>query len=66
MLHGRIKWYDESKGYGLIVPEQGDKEVIFQKAVLQGFAVVPATDDPVTYEPVDPRRGTEAAKVHPA
>lgn len=66
MPEGKIKWYDETKGYGLIAPDQGDKDVIFQKSTLHGFAQPPSAGDRVQFEPIDPRRGTQAAKVQPA
>lgn len=26
---GRVKWFDEAKGYGFIVPENGGKDIFF-------------------------------------
>lgn len=65
MHQGTIKWYDETKGYGVIVPDKGDKDVVFRSEALQGFAMLPAAGDRVAYTPVDPRRGTQAESVRP-
>jgi CspA family cold shock protein len=65
MPEGKIEWYDESRGYGLISPDKGDKDVVFRKDALLGFSLTPAAGDRVVYELVDPRRGTEAAAVRP-
>ena len=27
MAQGRVKWFDLAKGYGFIVPDEGDKDV---------------------------------------
>ena len=66
MPEGTIKWYDDNKGYGLIAPDKGDKDVIFRKNAVGGFTETPAAGQRVTYDSIDPRRGTEAVEVRPA
>lgn len=66
MPEGVIKWFDSSKGYGLILPDNGGKDVIVKAAALVGFDTPPSAGVRVRYELIDPRRGTEAALVRPA
>lgn len=66
MAHGTIKWFDVNRGYGVIVPDKGDKDVIFRKDALRNFADAPAAGNRVLYDLIDPRRGTEAVTVSPA
>jgi cold shock protein len=42
-LSGRVKWFDASKGYGFIVPDQGGPDVLLHVTVLRkdGFQVAP-------------------------
>lgn len=33
---GKVKWFDEKKGYGFIVPENGGKDIFFHYSVIKG------------------------------
>jgi len=35
METGRVKWFKNDKGYGMIVPDNGGRDVIFHKASIQ-------------------------------
>lgn len=49
-LTGTIKWYNEEKGFGFIVPGNGDKDVYFKgNAIIDGSTSF-NEEDPVTYE----------------
>lgn len=33
---GKVKWFDEKKGYGFIIPENGGKDIFFHYSVIKG------------------------------
>jgi cold shock protein len=65
-LHGRIKWFDLTKGYGFIAPDAGD-EIFFHRSG------VPLTEDgnlppleeeqEVLFEVMDTPKGAQAIQV---
>ncbi|MCL7451611.1 MAG: cold shock domain-containing protein [Anaerolineae bacterium] len=65
-LHGRIKWFDLTKGYGFIAPDAGD-EIFFHRSG------VPLTEDgnlppleeeqEVLFEVMDTPKGPQAIQV---
>ena len=63
MAEGRIKWYNEKKGYGFI--ESDEKVDIFvHKSGIEdhGFFTL-KSDDRVSFEVKDTQRGKQAVKV---
>ena len=36
MVEGIVKWFDNSKGYGFIAPENGGKDVFVHHTAIQG------------------------------
>ena len=61
MYTGKVKWFNPTKGYGFIAPEDGDKDVFVhisevEKAGLRSLR----EDDVVSYE-VEDNRGKKAA-----
>lgn len=62
MLFGTIKNYDETKGVGLIRPDNGHADLQFEKsAVSWGEATTPKTDRRLSYEIGRNKDGAECA-----
>lgn len=36
-IKGHVKWFDPTKGFGFIVPEDGGKDVLLHANVLRNF-----------------------------
>ena len=63
MIEGRIKWYNEKKGYGFIeTDEHGD--IFFHNSSIEshGFFGLQKSDR-VSFEIIDTRRGKQAGRV---
>lgn len=67
MSKGTVKWFDDSKGFGFITPEEGGGDIFFHFSQIQnggGFASL-KDGQPVEYEVVEGNRGPSATKVVP-
>ena len=63
MLEGKVKWFNESKGFGFIEQESGNDVFVHYSAIQgEGFKTL-AEGDPVTFEIVDGPKGPAAANV---
>ena len=63
MPTGRVKWFDTTKGYGFIVPDDGDKDMFVHITAVQkaGYTnLVPGVR--VSYELRPDREGNPTAK----
>ena len=60
MATGTVKFFNTSKGFGFIVPENGGKEVF---AHVTGLIDEIREGDTVTYEVEDGKKGPSAVKV---
>ncbi len=65
MLHGKVKWFSDLKGYGFIEVE-GRKDVFvhYSAIELRGYRSL-AEGQPVVFEIVDGDKGPQAAQVTP-
>ncbi len=65
MPQGKVKWFDEAKGYGFIVPNEGGKEVFVHYSAIQsnGFKTL-KEGDLVSYELTEGPKGPQATKVN--
>lgn len=64
---GRVRWFSGEKGYGFIVPDEGDEDVFVRHSAIEtnGFRTLDE-DEPVTFEVGDDGRGPRALHVRPA
>ena len=65
MLHGKVKWFSDAKGYGFIEVE-GRKDLFVHFSAIQkdGYKSL-AEGQPVAFEIVDGEKGPQAAQVTP-
>lgn len=61
MRTGKVKFYNESKGYGFITDDETGKDIFVHATGLNGAEL--REGDKVSYEEEDGRKGKVAAKV---
>jgi len=66
MARGKVKWFNDSKGYGFITPDDGSKDVFVHHSaiVMQGFKTL-AEGQAVEFEVVQGQKGPAAENVRP-
>jgi len=63
MANGTVKWYNATKGYGFIEPEDGGKDAFVHISALERSGIATLSDgQAVAYELVAGRDGKEAAE----
>jgi CspA family cold shock protein len=67
MANGTVKWFNESKGYGFIAPEDGTEDVFVHYSAIQGagFRTL-AEGQSVTFDSERGPKGLQATNVVPA
>jgi len=67
MTTGTVKWFNESKGFGFITPEDGGKDVFvhFSQIQAEGFKVL-TEGQSVTFNVEDGPKGPQATRVSAA
>ncbi len=62
MATGTVKWFDETKGFGFITPDEGGNDVFVHISALQESELDKLNEgQKVEYELVDGRDGRKAA-----
>lgn len=64
MATGTVKWFNESKGFGFITPEDGSKDVFvhFSAIASEGFRTL-AENQQVTFDVEEGSKGLQAQNV---
>ena len=64
MMTGTVKWFNESKGFGFITPEDGSKDVFvhFSAIATEGFRTL-AEGQKVSFNVEDGAKGPQATNV---
>lgn len=62
--NGTVKWFNESKGYGFISPESGEKDIFvhFRAITGEGFRTL-TEGQAVTFDVEEGQKGLQAANV---
>ena len=62
--NGTVKWFNETKGFGFITPENGDKDCFVHHSAIQGngFKTL-AEGERVEFDIVDGQKGPAAENV---
>jgi CspA family cold shock protein len=64
---GTVKWFNESKGFGFITPDDGSQDLFAHFSEIQGggFKTL-AESQRVTFEVTQGKKGLQASNIRPA
>ena len=67
MAKGTVKWFNDSKGYGFITPDDGSKDLFVHHSAIQssGFKSL-KEGEKVEYDAEQGQKGPQAVNVRPA
>jgi CspA family cold shock protein len=67
MANGTVKWFNDSKGYGFITPDEGSKDLFVHHSNIAGDGFKSLSEgERVTFESRQGDKGPEATNVAPA
>ena len=62
MPTGKVKWFNKTKGFGFIAPDEGDKDIFVHISALERSGIDALADDQkVSFEISSGRDGRESA-----
>ena len=66
MASGKVKWFNETKGFGFITPDAGGEELFAHYSAIQteGFKVL-KENQRVIYDVVQGQKGLQASNITP-
>jgi CspA family cold shock protein len=66
MASGKVKWFNETKGFGFITPDNGGEDLFAHYSAIQtsGFKVLQENQE-VTFDVVQGQKGKQAANIQP-
>ncbi|UTH74421.1 cold-shock protein [Chromobacterium sp. IIBBL 290-4] len=66
MATGTVKWFNDSKGFGFITPDEGGDDVFahFSQINAKGFRTL-AENQRVSFDVVDGPKGKQASNIQP-
>jgi len=64
MASGKVKWFNETKGFGFITPDEGGEELFAHYSAIQtqGFKVL-KENQRVSYDVVQGQKGLQASNI---
>ena len=64
MATGKVKWFDVTKGFGFITPEDGSKDVFVHHTAIAGDGYKSLQEDQaVTYDVTEGAKGPQASNI---
>jgi cold shock protein len=66
MLQGKVKWFNNSKGFGFIIPDDSDQEIFahFSQIKMDGYRSL-KTGQRVEFDLVESEKGPQAQNINP-
>jgi CspA family cold shock protein len=66
MAMGKVKWFNDQKGYGFITPDDGSRDLFVHYSEIQGEGFKSLQEgQAVEYEKIEADKGPKATKVRP-